>query len=592
MNNDQNLLRKSSESFSLIKALNKVQCPRCNKFNCINNGNKIGAIKRQKYFCKNCNFNFTGETYVRMNQQKNAKITCRYCGSCHYHKRGKDKQGIQQYKCQSCGRYFKENYQRIHFANYLELGEDVWDATSLGLTPSLHRKQGGKIIFKHIKQLWLKVIVKAFVKFQAATGRAYGTILGYCQELNTFSKFLSERKPDITDIHQLERSVIVDYLEYLSKFPRVTEFITRKLGVLRTLFLVGTINNWFEVPPHLVRDEDFPKFSRRLPRYIPSEVLQQLNEHLDALPEPVMRMVIVIQECGLRVGELLTLSINCLEQDSKGQWSIRLRRGKTKTESIIPISQELAAVVCEQQQYIIKYLDKNFNYLFSARNRGFVGRKYKGQFHPVNQVMTTASFIKFLKELAEQFDICDTTGNRWNFQSHQFRHTVATRMINLGVPLISIQRYLGHASPTMTQVYAHLHDETLRRDLSVFQSKVLNIAGEVVEPKHPELDDNLDLHLMRKNILSQSLPNGSCARPVVKGACPHANACLTCGDFRTTIEFLEQHKEHLAQTQKIIDKAKTHDWQRQVEMNEQVKNNLEQIINSLQVQSPDELIQK
>jgi len=69
---------------------------------------------------------------------------------------------------------------------------------------------------------------------------------------------------------------------------------------------------------------------------------------------------------------------------------------------------------------------------------------------------------------------------------------------------------------------------------------------------------------MKKKILAQALPNGSCARPIVKGACPHANACLTCGDFRTTFEFLDQHQEQLEQTEKLIEKAKTNNWQRQV----------------------------
>ena len=76
--------------------------------------------------------------------------------------------------------------------------------------------------------------------------------------------------------------------------------------------------------------------------------------------------------------------------------------------------------------------------------------------------------------------------------------------------------------------------------------------------------------------------NGSCARPIIKGVCPHANACLTCGDFRTTIEFLDQHKEQLEQTDSIIEKAKINNWQRQVEMNDQVKTNLENIISSLE----------
>jgi len=30
--------------------------------------------------------------------------------------------------------------------------------------------------------------------------------------------------------------------------------------------------------------------------------------------------------------------------------------------------------------------------------------------------------------------------------------------------------------------------------------------------------------------------------------CSKGNACLTCSDFHTTVEFLDQHKEHLERT--------------------------------------------
>ena len=87
---------------------------------------------------------------------------------------------------------------------------------------------------------------------------------------------------------------------------------------------------------------------------------------------------------------------------------------------------------------------------------------------------------------------------------------------------------------------------------------------------------------MKRNVLAQSLPNGSCARPVVKGPCPHANACLTCGDFRTTAEFLPRHQEQLRQTEDIIAEAQKQGWERQAEMNRQVRSNLLRIITTLE----------
>ena len=186
----------------------------------------------------------------------------------------------------------------------------------------------------------------------------------------------------------------------------------------------------------------------------------------------------------------------------------------------------------------------------------------------------------YLNRLAKNFEITDDAGHLWRFQTHQFRHTVGTRMVNNGVPIHIIQRYLGHASPNMTQTYARIHDQTLKAEFLKFQSKVVTVTGEVVQESSSKREDG-ELDWMRKNILAQALPNGSCARPVLMGPCPHANACLTCADFRTTAEFLAQHEAQLAQTQDIIEQAKAKGWQRQVEMNEAVAVNLSNIIHTL-----------
>jgi integrase/recombinase XerD len=36
------------------------------------------------------------------------------------------------------------------------------------------------------------------------------------------------------------------------------------------------------------------------------------------------------------------------------------------------------------------------------------------------------------------------------------RHTTATNMLRGGAPLTHVQRYLGHESPSTTQIYAEL----------------------------------------------------------------------------------------------------------------------------------------
>ena len=47
---------------------------------------------------------------------------------------------------------------------------------------------------------------------------------------------------------------------------------------------------------------------------------------------------------------------------------------------------------------------------------------------------------------------------------HRLRHTLATRLVNVGMDIVSIQRLLGHEKLETTMIYAHVHDATMEQD--------------------------------------------------------------------------------------------------------------------------------
>ncbi len=452
-----------------------------------------------------------------------------------------------------------------------EFDKDVWDGRRLGA--DIRPSDGLTINFVSISPLWLRQATKQYIQYTFAT-LAWATCKKRRDTLNYFSLFLMEYHPGCL-ASDIERLLIIDFLGCL---------VTRKLAEktrlniivdLNTFFTLCSRNSWADVGDKaLIYREDYPRLKKPLPRYIPQEVLEQINQSIATLPESVMRMVLVVQETGMRIGELCRLKFDCLKQDSAGDWWLSYYQFKMKKDHTITVSRELVAVIQEQQNYIKTTLSPNFEYLFC-------GRREMKQFIPQNKPMNPDAFTDYLKRLCKTSNICDASGRIWNLTSHQFRHSVGTRMINNGVPQHIIQRYLGHESPNMTATYAHIFDSTLKKEIAKYHGKTINISGQVVSSENPELETS-DLQWFKRNVQAQALSNGSCARPIIKGQCPHANACLTCGDFRTTLEFLNHHKEQLEQTEKIIEKAKANNWQRQVEMNEQVKTNLQNIISSLE----------
>lgn len=481
-----------------------------------------------------------------------------------------------------------------------EFDKDIWELKAL--LPKTHLHESRRLNFSKISQLWLRIALKAWLRF-CLSREAANTILGKFYCLKDFSQFIESHFPGLQPA-DINREVILNYLSYLNKRHSSADGKAHYIVRLKDFLKCCARFDWIDVTKEpLIFPEDFPQVSQRVPRYIPNEILEQVNSYLEVLPEPIARMLLVIQECGMRVSELVNLQFDCLHQNTMGTWWLSYYQFKMKKEHIIPISSELVAVIQKQQQYIKESFCSGFPYLFCTfsgyscfgqwARKGHLGEANKERClqRLLNQSLTPnpkpirdRDFGGYLHILAEVMDIRDASGKIFPLgRTHAFRHTVGTSMANRGVPQHIIQRFLGHSSPAMTSVYCHIHNETLKREIEKFWSdgKVINIAGEIIESKHSELD-NSDLEWFKRNVIAQALNNGYCARPIIKGSCPHANACLTCGDFRTTIEFLDQHKEQLEQTEKIISKALANGWQRQVEMNEQVKTNLKNIISSLE----------
>lgn len=191
-----------------------------------------------------------------------------------------------------------------------------------------------------------------------------------------------------------------------------------------------------------------------------------------------------------------------------------------------------------------------------------------------------ATLVMRLRAWVRALDLRDERGRPVAVTPHRFRHTVATRMINNGVPQIAVQRLLDHESPRMTNIYARLHDQTLRAEFDRYQQRI-NIRGETValDPDGPLSD----AAWAKENLAraKQTLLNGYCGLPLQQ-SCPHPNACLTCDHFLPTEEFLRTHREQLGRTRELLAGARKRGQRRLVEMNEPVELNLVRIIDGLE----------
>ena len=104
---------------------------------------------------------------------------------------------------------------------------------------------------------------------------------------------------------------------------------------------------WAEAPPRrLVFPSDLPRQPRPLPRYIPVDADRRLN---DALQQSTYRLaadaLLLARACGLRIGELLDLELDCVhEVVGHGCW-LKVPLGKLDTERMVPLDEATVELI-------------------------------------------------------------------------------------------------------------------------------------------------------------------------------------------------------------------------------------------------------
>ena len=113
-----------------------------------------------------------------------------------------------------------------------------------------------------------------------------------------------------------------------------------------------------------------------------------------------------------------------------------------RAEQLVPLSARAVQAVRDQQRHVRDSRPEGSAWLFPSRSDPGLPVPYE-------------TFRNVFADWQSRIGLHDEKGCATNVTVHRLHHTFGTRMINSGVPQHVIQRLLGHASPTMTAVYAN-----------------------------------------------------------------------------------------------------------------------------------------
>lgn len=159
-------------------------------------------------------------------------------------------------------------------------------------------------------------------------------------------------------------------------------------------------------------------------------------------------------------------------------------------------------------------------------------------------------------------NITDDQGNVFHLKNHAFRHTKGVELLNNGMNILHVQKWMAHASPEMTLKYTKVLDTTMRKSWEeATKQGIFRIDSNSKKPIKIEL--------------------GYCMKPI-KQPCPtQANRCLSCRNFCTTPEFIPQYEIEIRETKAVIEKGKLLGRQVWVDKNQATLNRLESILDTL-----------
>jgi integrase/recombinase XerD len=165
-------------------------------------------------------------------------------------------------------------------------------------------------------------------------------------------------------------------------------------------------------------------------------------------------MLSIFYGCGLRRNEGVQLDISDIQVEKQ---YIYVRKGKNNKERFVPINstgiQHLQNYLYESRPRFLKN-EKEEAFFISQR-----GKRINGQ--------SMLLRLKILRLRTENTELAQK-----EIGLHSLRHSIATHLLQNGMKLESIAKFLGHSSLESTQIYTHLLEKEDEASGS-------NILGEV-----------------------------------------------------------------------------------------------------------------
>jgi integrase/recombinase XerD len=287
------------------------------------------------------------------------------------------------------------------------------------------------------------ILEESFEKWLTTLGYAGSTVYGSAHYVSDFFFYLKTR--EIKELEAISPCVLSDYYRHLQsrRNKRRTgglsaNYISSNFNALRRFsrYLQETGKPFFEVS---VRTRPDKETSRII---LTREEIRALYKACgsDYLGDRDRAILSIYYGSGLRRTEGVSLDLRDIIVKEK---LIVVRAGKGYRERYVPMT---GAVRDDLEQYIYRGREHILSFKGGVNPEAlFLSRQGKR--------LCGVQVIERIHKLAQAAGINKSVG------LHTLRHSIATHLLQSGMALEEVSRFLGHSSLESTQIYTHLANE-------------------------------------------------------------------------------------------------------------------------------------
>jgi site-specific recombinase XerD len=279
-----------------------------------------------------------------------------------------------------------------------------------------------------------------FSQWMIRLGYAETTTESYTRQLSTFLHWLPSQQ--IESLETVHQSDIEKFCEELHRKQNKlfggalsSSYIQSHINVIRLLDRYLQLTGQGKILWGKIKVEKGIKKHRAI---LTQEEIKQLYEATDdsLLGYRDRAILAIYYGCGLRSTEGQNIKLNHIHYE-KGL--LQVLAGKSYKGRYVPLSAGVSKDIKEYEKYSRPYLiGENTERLIV----GSFGKPMKG-----------SSMGNRIKQLVEK------AGIGKQISLHGLRHSIATHLLQGGMPLEQISRFLGHNSLDSTQIYTRLMEE-------------------------------------------------------------------------------------------------------------------------------------